>query len=99
MTQDRDLLIPPEVEADSKAVEVIRAWVANEQLICALRPTTWQSKPAAWGLVLADVARHVANALQEVSGEERSILLGTIRHSFNTELDSPTDEPTGDFAV
>jgi hypothetical protein len=97
MTHDRDLPVPPEVEGDPSAVEVVRAWVANESLVCALRPTTWQGKPRAWGMVLADLARHVANALQEVSGDNKSVLVIAIRDAFNDELSHPTDHPSGGF--
>ena len=39
--EDRDLGVPSEVMSDAKAREVLRAWVANEGLVCALRPETW----------------------------------------------------------
>lgn len=57
---DRDLGVPSEVVSDAKAKEVLRAWVANEGLVCALMPETWPDVVAR-GIVLADVTRHVAN--------------------------------------
>jgi hypothetical protein len=79
------------------AIEVLRAWVANNGLVCSLRPTTWQSKPSAWGIVLADLARHVANALEELSDESKLAILQAIRDAFNKELNNPTDQPAGSF--
>jgi len=67
--KDRDLAVPSEVEADPKAREVLRAWVANGGLVCALRPETW-SETSNWGIVLADLARHVANAVHDLKGDE-----------------------------
>lgn len=84
------------METDPKAREVLRAWVANGGLICALRPETWDDA-ANWGIVLADVARHIANAVQELHGEEASATLAEIQNVFNAELGEPTDTPTRYF--
>ena len=93
---DRDLNVPAEVDADSKAREVLRAWVANESLICALRPETWEDA-SSWGIVLADVTRHVANAVRELKGDDPAVTTEKIRALYNAELTDPTDEPTGHF--
>jgi hypothetical protein len=94
--KDRDLAVPSEVEADPKAREVLRAWVANGGLVCALRPETW-SETTNWGIVLADVARHVANAVHDLKGDEPAVTVENIRNLFNAELASPTDKPKGHF--
>ncbi len=93
---DRDLDAPSEVQADPKAREVVRAWVANGGLVCALRPETW-SETSNWGIVLADVVRHIANAVHELTGDEPAATVEKIRKVFNAELAHPTDEPTGHF--
>ena len=83
--------------ADPNANEVLRAWVANGGLVCNLRPTTWDDA-SAWGIVLADVARHVANAVQGAKGVPSEDTLRQIWHLFNSELGFPTDTPKGKFA-
>lgn len=93
---DRDLDVPSEVEADPKAREVLRAWVANGGLVCTLRPETWPDA-SAWGIVLADVTRHVANAVRDLKGDDPAVTIEKIRALYNAELDGPTDEPTGHF--
>jgi hypothetical protein len=93
---ERDLDVPSEVEGDSKAREVLRAWVANGGLVCALRPETWKD-PSAWGVVLADVTRHVADAVKDLNGDDPARTVAGIRAVFNSELTDPTDEPTGHF--
>ena len=95
-SKDRDLNVPAEVDADSKAREVLRAWVANESLICALRPETWEDA-SSWGIVLADVTRHVANAVRELKGDDPAVTTEKIRALYNAELANSTDEPTGHF--
>jgi uncharacterized protein DUF5076 len=51
----------------------------------------------AWAIVLTDVARHVANALNEEKGWDKAETIREIRRVFNDELDSPTAEATGGF--
>jgi len=91
-----NLDVPSEVVADKASREVLRCWVANEGLVCALRPTNWTDS-SAWGIVLADVARHIANALQEERGDDPAATISKIRELFSAEFDAPTDEPTGHF--
>jgi len=93
---ERDLAVPSEVEGDAKAREVLRAWAANGELVCALRPETWPDA-SSWGIVLADVTRHVANAVKELKGDDPTITAERIRAVYNSELADPTDEPTGHF--
>ena len=93
----RELLIPPAATDDPGAMELLRAWVTNEALHCWLRIGIWK-EPAAWGLLLADVARHVANAHHEQDGRDAGECLATIRKAFDVELDHPTDTPSGEFA-
>lgn len=97
MSYERDLEVPSDVTADPQSQEVLRAWVAHGQLICALCPTRWRD-PSAWGILLADAARHVANAIRDGGGDEPSTTVAKIRSMFNLELKDPTDEPTGSFA-
>jgi hypothetical protein len=73
----------------------LRAWVANGGLVCALRPETWQ-EAGNWGIVLADVARHVTNAVRGLTGTEPATTIAKIRTLFAAELDNPTDAPIPD---
>ncbi|MFN7925716.1 MAG: DUF5076 domain-containing protein [Bryobacteraceae bacterium] len=93
---DRDLDVPSEVKSDPTASEVLRAWIANDGLVCVLRPETWPNA-SNWGILLADEARHVANAVHELNGDEPAVTVERIRELFNAELANPTDEPTGHF--
>jgi hypothetical protein len=96
MNEDRDLPVPKEASADPNATEVLRAWVADGGLVCNLRPSAWEDA-GAWGIVLADVARHVANAVRSSGGDKQSVTLARIRELFNAELADPTDAPSGYF--
>jgi hypothetical protein len=85
-----DLPAPPDA-GDPTAMEVLRAWLIAEQLQCSLRADVFED-PASWGAVLADVARHVALALQEADGSDSGGTLRTIGEAFARELASPAEE-------
>lgn len=95
-SQSRELIIPPVAAASEDSVEILRAWQVNDSLHVSLKPDAWK-EPNAWGLVLADIARHVADALRQTSGLDLDDTLDEIRYMFNAELLHPTDEPTGGF--
>lgn len=94
--KQRDLVIPAEVTRDLRSSEVLRAWVANEGLVCSLRPDIWD-EPANWGILLADVARHVANAVHDLNGSDPDETIAQIKTCFDSELTEPTDEASGHF--
>lgn len=89
--------IPPVAASNDESAEMLRAWVAEEALHCVIRADAW-SESGNWGILLADVARHVANATEELHGIPAQTTIEQIRSLFDAELENPTDEPTGDFA-
>ena len=82
---------PPIADADSSAVEVLRVWAAPGQPQQLTLRTTWKDA-GAWGLLLADVARHAANAYGN-EGLDPTQVLARIRALFDAEMSSPTDTP------
>jgi Domain of unknown function (DUF5076) len=88
-----ELAVPANVATDPNATELIRAWAAQGGLVCALNPGAWPKDRAAiaWGILLSDVARHVANALEQSYGLRKSAVLARMREVFNTELDRPAE--------
>jgi Domain of unknown function (DUF5076) len=77
---------------------MIRAWIANKGLHCALNVGTWREKETVgWGILLSDVARHIADALEKDQGQDRVQALKVIRDVFNDELNAPTADVAGDF--
>jgi len=91
-----ELVIPTEAELDTKAGELLRAWVVKGALHCSLKPTVWPD-PGNWGILLADVARHVARAMQLHDGRLPTETIARITHVFNAEIETPTDKPNGEF--
>jgi len=94
MADSDELLIPDVATKDRNSFEVLRVWVANKGQHVSLRTGLWDD-PAAWGIMLADLARHVANAYQQDAGLDRLKSLQRIKTALDAELGSPTDEPSG----
>ena len=94
-----ELPIPPAVRSDKNAQEMIRAWIAHQDLHCSLNVETKEGEEEnlLWGILLTDVVRHVADALHTSRGWDRSQTIAEIRRVFNAELDEPTAKPTGRF--
>lgn len=88
------LPIPAATGADPHAREVVRVWIAAGGQHVSLNPHVWDD-PAAWGLLLVDLARHVANAYNQSGLMDSAAVLDRIRQGFDAEWASPTDAPSG----
>jgi hypothetical protein len=89
------LPVPPAAEINVDSTEILRLWKVPEvgqQVI--LRHDAWED-PAAWGLMLADIARHVARAHAQEGQDEREVFQ-RILAGFRAEIASPTDTPRGE---
>lgn len=90
----KELAIPPAAAADPNAAEIVRIWIADGGQHVTLHPRVWKD-PAAWGLMLVDLARHVAIAYEQTEGCDRQETLARIKAGFDAEWDDATDEPMG----
>ena len=86
-----ELEVPPIASSNSQAREVLRVWAAPGQPQQLTLRTTWKNA-GAWGLLLADIARHAANAYAN-EGQNRAEVLSKIRQLLDAEFLQPTDNP------
>ncbi|MEG3149254.1 DUF5076 domain-containing protein [Sphingomonas sp. ZT3P38] len=86
MSLQEQLEIPGATGTDKDAFEILRVWIANEQQHVSLRTGVWED-PAAWGLMLADLARHIANAYHQQEGYAVSAALKRIKEGLDAELE------------
>ena len=95
----RELKVPPAAVDDPKAVEILRLWVAQGGEWVTVNPHFWRdrdfSEEWAWGLFLSDTIKHVANAINELSGKDKQKVIAEIRASFEAELEKPTSAVRG----
>ena len=93
-----ELQVPPNARSDKNARELVRAWAAHGGLHCSLNVDNWgDNERVAWGILLTDIVRHVANAMYEQKGWSKEETIREIRRVLNAELDAPTAEPSGEF--
>ena len=98
MSQFNELPIPDPAKEDPKSFEILRVWMTKTGQYVILKPGVTKD-PAGWGLVLADVMRHLANAYEQVEGRDRSRTFERIRAGLDAELSSPKDQPRGVLKV
>ena len=89
-----DLPIPDAAVGNANAIELLRVWAANGMQHVALATEVWED-PAAWGMMLVDLAKHVANAYAANQAIDYAVALERIKQGFDTEWQDATDEPTG----
>lgn len=90
-----DQLDIPEIALqDPTSFEVLRVWIANNGQHVNLRTAVWED-PFAYGVMLCDLMKHIANAYHQNEGRDWQETLQRIRAGLDAELASPTDRPTG----
>ena len=94
MAQSDQLPIPAAAQRDPKSFELLRVWVADQRQHVSLRVGVWND-PAAWGLMLADLAKHIVSTYEQELAKDRLQTLQRIKAAFDAELESPTDTPSG----
>ena len=95
-----ELPIPPAVRSDKKARELIRAWAAHGGLHCSLNVDSWGEKePTFWGILLTDVVRHVANALNEAKGWDKNETVREIKGCSRLNSMIPLRIPPDNFTL
>ena len=87
-----DALHIPPAAMELGGVEVLRAVIVDGGLHVSLRRAF--DDPEAWGMLIADVARHVARIYATEGQFPEAQTLERIRALFNAEMDGPTDPGT-----
>jgi len=82
------LHIPP-AAMEQGGVEVLRAVIVDGGLHVSLRRAF--DDPEAWGMLIADVSRHIARIYATEKNMPEDETLARIRGIFEAEMDAPTD--------
>lgn len=98
-----ELPIPAAAESDAHSLEMIRLWLAKGKLHCVLNIGFWEAQGLderqAWGILLADMLHHVANAHESEYGRDPRETLTMVREALTAELNSPTSSRRGEFVA
>ncbi len=81
-----EIAAPPSARTDAQSFEVARIWIADNAPRVALRVDVWDD-PAAWGVLLADVARHIAIAYSQSADHDAAAALERVLSGFRAEFD------------
>jgi hypothetical protein len=96
MGAEKTLTIPPAAQRDKASFEVLRVWIAEQGQHVSIQSGAWED-PFAWGIVLADLARHIALAHQlQKEGADLDGFMVRLLEGFQAEIENPTDEPEGE---
>ena len=85
------LHIPPSV-LERGGVEVLRAVIVDGELHVALRRAF--DDPDPWGMLLADVTRHIARIYATESTLTQDQVIERVRAIYEAEMENPTDPGT-----
>jgi hypothetical protein len=93
---EKQLAVPSVAQKDAASFELIRVWVAQQSQQISLRPGVWQD-PAAWGVMLADLARNIVQVHVENDDElDGGAFLAALLEGFDTEIESVLNEFGGE---
>ena len=76
---------PEDADAAQSAIEIVRAWVIDEHLQCALSVDVFKDR-AQWGVFLADLANHIASGLNKMQGVDQAETLATVLKVFRNQF-------------
>jgi hypothetical protein len=80
--------IPPDAQ-ELGGDEILRAFIVDRGLSISIQRAF--DEPATWGLLLVDLARHVARIFAAEAGMTEDEALREIRAMLDAEWDRPTD--------
>ena len=84
-----DSLQVPPAALEQGGVEILRAAIVAGGLHVSLRRAF--DDPEAWGMLIADVARHAARIFARETSWTEEEVLERVRSMFDAEMDAPTD--------
>ena len=87
-----DALHVPPAALDQGGVEVLRAVIVDGALHVSLRRAF--DDPDPWGMLIADVTRHIARIYATESNLSQDQVIDRVRTIYDAEMDSPTDPGT-----
>jgi hypothetical protein len=93
MSLKDELLVPSAAAIDPNSSEILRVWIANGDQHVSLRTGVWED-PFNWGMMLADLAKHIVNSIEETD-PQRHGAFERLREGLLAELAAPTDQATG----
>lgn len=89
-----ELPAPAAVHDDPRAFELLRLWFAEGSPQLSARLELWPD-PAAWGVMLADIAARLADEIAALGEVDRDTALARIQAGWVAEVEGATAHPPG----
>ena len=94
--------IPEPALRDPDAIEMLRVWIAEQGLHCSIKVGMYEEigkgpEEHAWGKILADIVRHLANGLERGYARDRDGAMRSIVDAFLEELERESGAVKGGF--
>lgn len=87
-----DALHVPPSALEHGGVEVLRAVIVDGELHLSLRPAFEEPEP--WGMLIADLTRHIARIYATESNLTQDQVVERVRAIYDSEMERPTDVGT-----
>jgi len=87
-----DALHIPPLALEKGGTEVMRAVIIDGDLHLALRRAF--DEPETWGMLLADIARHIGRLYAREGGISEEQVVEKVCSTFEAEMDEPSDPGT-----
>ncbi|MGB8353202.1 MAG: DUF5076 domain-containing protein [Chthoniobacteraceae bacterium] len=98
----RELIRPVEIAGDENATEMIRMWLAHNALHVSLLVGMWNDaedckidERDAWGELLSDLTKHIANAMMQSNGWDYDATRNRIKDAFLANYDDKSKNIEG----
>ena len=86
-----ELKVPAQVLADPHSREVLRTWIVGDINVFIAHPGAVED-PFSWGILLVDLARHVAQGYHKDGRGEFDAILSRIKAGFDAEWEVNTND-------
>ena len=80
-----ELTIPAAAENDPQAFEMLRIWIGQGREHASIRGGQFDDA-GSWGVILADLAKHMADAFARETGQPVNDVLQRIKSTFAGDL-------------
>ncbi len=91
---------PHTIKGDPNATEMLRLWAAHSKLNVTINVGSYHEQghdeAEAWGIIAADLAKHVARALHQRYDEPQAETIEKFRRSFLAEVEDWSSDVSGE---
>jgi len=89
---------PNTTDQRSDVFEIFSVWYVDDAPYVTIKANVWKD-PVAYGIMIADLTRHIAHAYWKAEGRDKRETFLRILEGFNAEIEFPTDEPSGKLVI